>query len=64
MQIMILIDILDVKPYSIFNDEKPLPFPCSDVAALLGTYAIWLFHVGAFCDDGGIWHHGLSLLCG
>ena len=62
MQIMTLIDILDVKPYSIFNDEKPLSFPCSDAVAVFGTNAVWILHAGAICDDDCMWRDGLSVL--
>ena len=27
-----------------------------------GSDAVWVFPAGAVCGDGGVWHHGLSLL--
>ena len=36
--------------------------PCSDVAAVLGTDAVWLFPIGAICSDDSVWTYGLSLL--
>lgn len=51
-------DILNLK----FDNETSLSHSCSHDAALSGSYAIRILPAGEVCGDGGVWHHGLSLL--
>ena len=47
---------------TIGSDETDISYPCSNVAALSCSYAVWIFHAGEVCDDGGIWCAGISIL--
>lgn len=44
------------------DNETGLSYPCSTDAAVSGPDAVWLFPAGAVCGDGGVWHHGISVL--
>ena len=51
-------DLLNLK----LDDETGLSHSrCLD-AAVPRSDAVWLFPAGAVCDDGGFWHHGISVL--
>ena len=45
-----------------FDNETGLSHSCSHDVALPGSYAIRILPIGEVCGDGGVWHHGLSLL--
>ena len=44
------------------KDETGISHSCSLDAAVPCTDAVWVFPVSAVCGDGGVWHHGVSLL--
>ena len=45
-------------------EETDISPSFSNVAAVLGTNAIRILYAGTFCDDGGMWMDGISVLSG
>ncbi len=48
--------------YLKLDNETNLSHSRSPDAAVPGPHAVWVFPAGAVRGDGGIWHHGISLL--
>ena len=44
------------------DNETGLSHSCSPDAVVSGSDAVWVFPAGAVCGDGGVWHHGVSVL--